>query len=101
MSLSVKLKSLNSFLPTRAIHRGLYYKHVTIVNDDSSVVNKQSFKLIDDARVVIYDRNRFIIWVTSYITSLLIVSFRYFQKRKNHWAWSKMMYSLGLFFVYD
>ena len=37
---------------------------MTIVNDDSSVVNKQSFKLIDDARVVIYDRNRFIIPAT-------------------------------------
>ena len=36
---------------------GLYYKHVTIINDNSSVVNKWSFKLIDDPRVVIYDRH--------------------------------------------
>jgi hypothetical protein len=43
---------------------GLDYKHVTIVNDDSNVVNKQSFKLIEEARVVIYDRNRFIIRAT-------------------------------------
>ncbi len=34
---------------------GLYYKHVTIVNDDSSAVSKWSFKLIDDPRVIIYD----------------------------------------------
>jgi hypothetical protein len=40
---------------------GLYYNHVTIVNDDSSVVSHRSFKLIDDPRVVIYDRHWFII----------------------------------------
>ncbi len=43
---------------------GLYYKHVTIVNDNSSVISKGSFKLSDDARVVIYDCHRFIIQVT-------------------------------------
>ncbi len=43
---------------------GLYYKHVTIVTDDSSIVNKWGFNLIDDARVVIYDLNRFIIQAT-------------------------------------
>jgi hypothetical protein len=43
---------------------GLYYKHVKIVNDNSSIINKWSFKLIDDARVVIYDRNRFMIQAT-------------------------------------
>ncbi len=43
---------------------GLYYKHVTIVNDDSSVVSKWSVKLIDDPRVIIYDHHRFIIQAT-------------------------------------
>ncbi len=43
---------------------GFYYKHVTIVNDDSSVINKWSFKLIDDPRVVTYDRHKFIIQAT-------------------------------------
>ncbi len=43
---------------------GLYYKHMTIVNDDSSVVSGQSFKLIDDAGGVIYDRHSFIIRAT-------------------------------------
>ncbi len=43
---------------------GLYYKHVSIVNDDSSVVSKWSFKLIDDPRVVIYSCHRFIIQAT-------------------------------------
>ena len=43
---------------------GLYYKHWTIVNDDSSVVIKWSFKLIDAARGVIYDRHMFIVQAT-------------------------------------
>jgi hypothetical protein len=43
---------------------GLDYKHVMIKNDDSSVINKRSFKLIGDARVVIYNCNRFIIQAT-------------------------------------
>jgi hypothetical protein len=47
--------------------RGLYYKHVTIVNDDSGFVSKWSFKLNDDPRVVIYDHHRFIIQATGRI----------------------------------
>ncbi len=43
----------------------LYYKHITIVNDDSSIVNKLGVSLTDDSRVVIYDRNMFIVQVTS------------------------------------
>jgi hypothetical protein len=39
----------------------LYYKHVTIVDDDSRVLSKGSFKLIGDPRVIIYDCHRFII----------------------------------------
>ncbi len=42
----------------------LYYKHITIVNDDYIVISKWSFKLTDDARVIIYNRNRFIIQAT-------------------------------------
>ncbi len=34
---------------------GLYYKHNTIVNDDSSIVNKYEASLTDNARVVIYN----------------------------------------------
>ncbi len=33
---------------------------MTIVNDDSSVVSKWSFKLIDNPKVVIYDHHRFV-----------------------------------------
>ncbi len=35
----------------------LYYKHITIVNDDSSFINKVNPSLTDDTRVVIYDCN--------------------------------------------
>ncbi len=34
---------------------------MTIVNDDSSVVNKLLASLTDDARVIIYDRHMFIV----------------------------------------
>jgi hypothetical protein len=40
---------------------GLYYKPMTIVNDDSRVVNKLETSLTDDARVVIYDCQVFIV----------------------------------------
>jgi hypothetical protein len=40
---------------------GLYYKHVTVVNDASSSVNKFKASLNDDARVTIYDRHMFIV----------------------------------------
>jgi hypothetical protein len=43
---------------------GLYYKHMTNINDDSSVVNKLGASLTDDARVVIYDRHMFITQAT-------------------------------------
>jgi len=43
---------------------GLYYKLVTIVNDDSSVISKLSFKLIVNPRVIIYDCHRFTIQAT-------------------------------------
>jgi hypothetical protein len=62
----LKNQILSCQLVTWIVHqqytsRGLYYKHVMIINEDSSIVIKWSFKLIDDPRVVIYDRHRFII----------------------------------------
>ncbi len=39
---------------------GLYYKPMTIVNDDSRVVKKLEASLTDNDRVVIYDRHMFI-----------------------------------------
>jgi hypothetical protein len=37
---------------------------VKIVNDESSVVSKRSFKFIDDPRVIIHDHHRFTIQAT-------------------------------------
>jgi hypothetical protein len=39
---------------------------MTIVNDDSSVINKLETSLTDDGRVVIYDRHVFIVQATEY-----------------------------------
>ncbi len=46
---------------------GLYYKPVTVVNNDSRVVNKLEASLNDDARVVIYDCHMFIVKATGRI----------------------------------
>jgi hypothetical protein len=42
----------------------LYYKHNTIINDDSSIINKLETSLIGDVRVVIYDHHMFIVQAT-------------------------------------
>jgi hypothetical protein len=43
---------------------GLYYKPMTIVNDDSRVVNNLEASLTDNARVIIYDCHMFIVQAT-------------------------------------
>ncbi len=43
---------------------GLFYKHITIINYDSSIVSKFGASLTDDARAVIYDRHMFIVQTT-------------------------------------
>jgi hypothetical protein len=48
---------------------GLYYKPLTIVKDNSSVVNKLETSLIDDARVIIYDRHMFIVQATKLVNT--------------------------------
>ncbi len=59
--ISFILAIIGSFLRTTS---GLYYKHKTIVNDNSSVVNKLEALLTDDARGIIYNRRKFIIQAT-------------------------------------
>jgi hypothetical protein len=44
---------------------GLYYKHATIVNDDSRVINMFEASLTDDTRVIIYNRHMFIVQALS------------------------------------
>jgi hypothetical protein len=53
---------------------GMYNKHIMIVNDDSSITSKCGEKLIDDARVIIYDRNLFIIQATGIAFFLVCTS---------------------------
>jgi hypothetical protein len=48
----------------KPITSGLYYKHITIIYDDSSTVNKFEASLTDDARVIIYDQHMFIVQTT-------------------------------------
>ncbi len=43
---------------------GLYYKHMTIINYTSSIVNKLEALLTDDARVIIYNCHMFIVQST-------------------------------------
>ncbi len=43
---------------------------MTIVNEDSSIVIERSFKLIDAARGIIYDRHMFIVGATVISPSL-------------------------------
>jgi hypothetical protein len=45
----------------------LYYKRMTIVNDDSRVITKLETSLTDDTRVVIYDHHMFIVQTTGLI----------------------------------
>jgi hypothetical protein len=45
---------------------GLYYKPMTIVNDDSRVITKLETSPTDNARVVIYDRHMFIVQATGH-----------------------------------
>ncbi len=40
---------------------GLYIKPITIVTEDSSIVNKLEASLIDDARVIIYNHHMYIV----------------------------------------
>ncbi len=42
----------------------MYYKDITIVNDNSSIVNKFGASLIDADRVIIYNHHMFIVQAT-------------------------------------
>jgi hypothetical protein len=46
----------------------MYYKPMTIVNDDSRVINKLEASLTDDARVIIYNHQMFIVQATGMLT---------------------------------
>jgi hypothetical protein len=52
---------------------GLYFKHTTIVNDDSSIINKLEDLLNDNARGIIYDRRMFIIQASAVTENVIIL----------------------------
>jgi hypothetical protein len=60
---------------------GLYYKPITIVNDDSSIINKLETSLIDNARVIIYNRHMFIVQATGaeFTTLYFFVTYEWAQ----------------------
>ncbi len=51
---------------------GLYYKTMTIINDDSKVVNKLEASLTDGARVIFNDRHMFMVQATGVSRYLLV-----------------------------
>jgi hypothetical protein len=60
--------------PCFAYFSGLYYKLITIINDDSSVINKLETSLIDDARVVIYIHHMFIAQATGVCNLIMCIN---------------------------
>ena len=47
-----------------SVTSGLYYKPITIINDDSRVINKLETSVTDDARFIIYEHHMFIVQAT-------------------------------------
>jgi hypothetical protein len=52
----------------------MYYKPITIVNDDSGIFNKLETSLIDNARVIICDRHLFIVQATDQGSGLYTIT---------------------------
>ncbi len=51
-------------LPSWVSSCGLYYKPMTIANDDSRISNELEALLNDDARLIIYNHHMFIVQAT-------------------------------------
>jgi len=64
---------------------GMYYKHINIVNDDSSFVSKWSLKLTDDPRIVIYDRHKFIMQATARTKFNKVSNFSFVRRQLKLW----------------
>ncbi len=85
---------------------GFYYKHTTIINDDSSIVNKLETSFIYDVRVIIYDCHMFIAQGTvlhgfetiSDFQSEVIVIFRPFHNIYYNWILNASKEKSRMFF---
>ncbi len=58
----VRVEGIKNYGPDT---RGMYYKPMTIINDDSRVVNKLEAPHTDAARVIIYNHHMFIVQATA------------------------------------
>jgi hypothetical protein len=58
---------------------GLYYKPITIINDDSSVIDKLETSLIENARVVIYIHHMFIAQATGVCNLIMCINISAFS----------------------
>ncbi len=54
------------------IYCDLYYKPMTIINDDSRVINKLEASLSNNARVIIYDCYMFMVQATDVIIFMVV-----------------------------
>ncbi len=69
---------------------GKYYKHSMIVNDDSNIINKFKASLTDDARVIIYNCDMFIVQATGWkglpeTNTLAYFALTSMTKAKRYW----------------
>ncbi len=58
---------------------------MTIINDDSRVVNKLEASLTDDARLVIYNGHMFIVQATEKVNKIKITKKK--NWKKDEWCW--------------
>jgi hypothetical protein len=69
MDVIVWHRQAHSNLELKTPTSGLFYKHITIVNYNSSVINKFAASLTDYTRIVIYDRHMIIVQATVFVMS--------------------------------
>ncbi len=74
VQLNLPLLPLSFIDPWSGLTNGLYYKLMTIKNDDSRVVNKLEASLTDNAGVIIYNCHVFLVQATRFQLSFLDTS---------------------------
>ncbi len=69
MGVIVWHRQSHSYLELKTPPIGLYYKHITIVNYNFSVINKFTASLTDYTRIIIYDHHMIIVQATVFVMS--------------------------------
>jgi hypothetical protein len=81
----------------KLIYSGLFYKHTTIVNYASSIINKLEALLTDEPRVIIYTRHVFIVQATGLNAATLhTYSLHRFDLHENYFYVSEMIHLSGV-----